>query len=203
VKLCPRLIALSDTKRCSEAENVARFERLAAAARAGSVMLQLRDRELADRRRMVFGAKLCRAARRHGQLFAVNDRPDLALLLEADALHLGEASLRPAEVRKIVGSMWLSCACHEAAHAASEGADAVVLSPILAARKGAPALGVEALAVARRAAGPDVLLYALGGIDAEGAVRCLAAGADGVAAIGAVLDCEDPLPLLVALGIAR
>lgn len=203
MKLRPRLIALSDTTRCSEAENVARFERLAAAARPGSVMLQLRDRELDDRRRTAFGAKLCDVARRHRQLFAVNDRPDLARLLGADALHLGEASVRPAEARRIVGDLWLSRACHDPARAAADGADAVVLSPILAERKGAPALGVDSLALARRAAGSDVLLYALGGIDAAGAARCLAAGADGVAAIGAVLDSAGALPVLVALGIAR
>jgi thiamine-phosphate pyrophosphorylase len=203
VKLRPRLIALSDTTRCSEAENVARFERLAAAARPGSVMIQLRDRELDDRRRIAFGTKLRDATWRHEQLFAVNDRGDLALLLEADALHLGEASVRPAEARRIVGGMWLSRACHDPARATADGADAIVLSPILAERKGATALGVEALTVARRAAGFDVLLYALGGIDAAGVGPCLAAGADGVAAIGAALDADDPIPLVVALGIAR
>jgi thiamine-phosphate pyrophosphorylase len=200
---CPRLIALSDTIRCPEPLLLERLDRLAAAARPGTVMLQLRDRQLSDRGRIALGRRLCEVARRHGQLFAVNDRSDLARLLGADALHLGEASIVPSEARRIVGDLWLSRACHDPRSASPEGADAILLSPILAPRKGRPALGLQALGIARRAAGPDVRLYALGGIDAEAAGRCILAGADGVAVIGAALEPDDPLPLLDALGIGR
>jgi thiamine-phosphate pyrophosphorylase len=81
-----------------------------------------------------------------------------------------------------------------------------VLSPILAPRKGRPALGLEALGVARRASEKERVrpsLFALGGIEADNAERVIGAGADGIAAISAILAVDDPRPLLEALGIAR
>jgi thiamine-phosphate pyrophosphorylase len=201
--LRPRLIAITDTTLAPRALLVLRIERLLAAAEPGSVMVQLRDRQLPDRERIVLGRELRELTNRHRQLFAVNDRCDLALALASDGLHLGERSITVEDARALVGSLWISRACHDPARAQSLGADAVVLAPVVAARKGANALGVAALAAARRAVlGSNALLYALGGIDAASAAACVAAGADGVAAIGAVLDGSDPQPLLDALGIS-
>ncbi len=200
----PRLIAITDTTRLEPDALVERLTRLCALAAPGSVMLQLRDRELPVRQRMTLGRRLAEAAHRREQLFAVNDRVDLALLLDADGLHLGEHSVEAADARRLAGdAMWISRACHGATQAEARGADAIVLSPVMAARKGNPPLGLEGLANARRiAGGPPPLLYALGGIDADNAAACVRAGADGVAAIGAALA-DDPLPLLDALGIPR
>jgi thiamine-phosphate pyrophosphorylase len=202
--LRPRLIAVTDTTVAPRGVLEARLETLLAAAVPGSVMVQLRDRQLADRERIALGHELRALTRRYRQLFAVNDRCDLAFVLETDGLHLGEKSISPEDARKLVGSLWISRACHDPARAESQGADAVVLAPVLAPRKGASALGVAGIAAARGAlAGSSGLLYALGGVDAASAPACLAAGADGVAAIGAVLDGRDVLPLVDALGISR
>jgi thiamine-phosphate pyrophosphorylase len=86
-----------------------------------------------------------------------------------------------------------------------EGVDALLVSPVLATRKGRPAVGLEQLGAwgeqlrARHQAYP---LYALGGVTAGNAAACLAAGATGVAAMGAALA-EDPARLLSALGSLR
>jgi thiamine-phosphate pyrophosphorylase len=199
----PRLIAITDTGAAPPPVLEARLAVLLAGATPGSVMVQLRDRELPDRERTRFGQSLRALTRQHQQLLAVNDRCDLAFLLETDGLHLGEASISPRDARKLVGALWISRACHDPARAGASGADAVVLAPVLAPRKGAPALGLPALATARRSldGSGGGLLYALGGVEASSAAACLAAGADGVAAIGAVLDGRDVLPLLEALRI--
>jgi len=199
----PRLIAITDTTLAPPAVLETRLAVLLAAAMPGSVMVQLRDRELPDRERIVFGQALRALTRQYQQLLAVNDRCDLAFLLETDGLHLGESSIAPSDARKLVGGLWISRACHDPARAAALDANAVLLAPVLAPRKGSPALGLGALGTARRALGGsgEALLYALGGVDAASAEACLAAGADGVAAIGAALDGRDPMPLLEALGI--
>jgi thiamine-phosphate pyrophosphorylase len=165
--------------------------------------VQLRYRQLPDRERIALGHELRTLTRRHDQLLAVNDRCDLAFLLETDGLHLGERSITPEEARKLVGPLWISRACHDPSQAEPRGADAVVLAPVLAERKGAAALGVDSLTAAKQVLAAGCLLYALGGVDADSAPSCLAAGADGVAAIGAVLDGRDVVPLLDALGIRR
>ncbi|HEY6558691.1 MAG TPA: thiamine phosphate synthase [Polyangiaceae bacterium] len=202
--LRPRLIVITDSELVPRPELEARVTALASLARPGSVLVQLRDRTLPARERLELGRHLAKLARDHGQLFAVNDALDLARLLAADALHLGEHSVSTADARALLGSIWISRACHDPAAAGVPGADAVLLSPVFAPRKGAAALGLEGLRLAlRHARGrPEPgLVYALGGVTPEHAQQALRAGADGVAAIAAALVDPDPIPLLEALGI--
>ena len=198
----PRLIVFSDLGVVAEAELLQRVERAARAARAGSLLVVLRDKELSARERLRVGAELARVARRHQQLFGVAERLDLALALGADAVHLAEDSVDAWDARKLVGgSLFVSRACHDPDRAGELDADALVLSPIMSPRKGRPALGLAALMRAKERCGSR-LLYALGGVDAGNALPCIGAGADGVAVIGAVLQAE-PEPLLAALGLAQ
>lgn len=207
----PRLIAISDRRVSDRAHTLARFGELAGFARPGSVLFQLRDLDLSLSERLSFGRELVSLARAAGQAVAVNDRLDLAVLLDADAVHLGEAGIETEDVRNVVGSeLWVSRACHSVERAAELDADGVLLAPVVAARKGRTPLGFEALTRARAAldrAGRGTLLFALGGVDAESAAACLGAGAHGVAVIGAVLDeASDDVrwrSLVTALGIAR
>lgn len=202
----PRLIAITDTRRATPAELEARAEALLACAIPGSVLVQLRDPELTTRERLALGRRLRALAARYEQAFAVNDRLDLAVVLKADAIHLGEQSVSTSDARRVLGAAWISRACHEISALAALDADAALLSPVLAERKGAPALGLAALGAAAQRAKTGVrpkLLYALGGVTADSARACLEAGADGVAAIGAAFATEDPIPLLDALGIRR
>jgi thiamine-phosphate diphosphorylase len=206
----PRLIALTDRSVASASVTLARFERLALAARPGTVLLQLRDRELAVRERLAFGRELRALATRTGQLLQVNDRLDLALLLDADAVHLGEGSVGAMEARRLVGAeRFVTRACHAPDAAAEPGVDGWLVSPIFAARKGRDALGLGVLGEMHprqpTAAGSvgRPYVYALGGVNAENAAACLSAGAAGVAVIGAALGVEDPQPLVEALGVAR
>lgn len=202
----PRLIAITDFSALGAAETLRCFEALMASARPRTVMVQLRGRTLAARELVALGRDLVGLCREEGQLFQVNDRLDLALLLDADAVHLGEASVNTSDARRLVGSRFLTRACHDPGAAAGVDADGLLLSPILAPRKGRDALGVEGLERARRAlteAGRVSLLFALGGVDPEGAGRCLRAGADGVATVGATQSETSGLELVAALGIAR
>jgi thiamine-phosphate pyrophosphorylase len=188
----PRLIAITDLERAGASEMLARFERLASAARPGSLMLQVRDRERSASERLGLGREMAAICARTGQLLQVNDRLDLVVLLGADAVHLGEASVDTADARRVVGETALvTRACHDVARVTEIDADGIVLSPILAPRKGTPALGVTALQRARDRLNEvgklETRLVALGGVDAAAARECFAAGADAVAVIGAWL----------------
>ncbi|MEZ4223809.1 MAG: thiamine phosphate synthase [Polyangiaceae bacterium] len=201
----PRLIAITDIAQHGPELTFARALRLCEAGRAGTVLLQLRDRGLPLRDRLAHGLALREIASRFGQGLAVNDRLDVALLVRADAVHLGEASVEIADARRMVPGREVYRAVHDVGAALGSDADAVVLSPVLAPRKGAEPLGLAALqeyAAARRARAKGPRLYALGGVDAAGAAACLAAGADGVAVQGAAWT-GDIAALLDALDIAR
>jgi thiamine-phosphate pyrophosphorylase len=207
----PRLVAITDLSVAAPLELVARLRQLALAAAPGSIALLLRDHAASARQRLELGQQLRDIARATGQELWVADRLDLALLLQAKGVHLGEASVSARAARRLVGgAVRISRAWHEASMAgAAEDAlaevDALLVSPVLAARKGRPALGLStlsALGEQLRARNPACQLYALGGVSAENAADCRAAGAFGVAAIGAALA-PDPLPLLSALELRR
>ncbi len=200
--IAPVLIVFTDLALLSADAQLERLDELFALARPACVLAVVRDKQRSARERLDLGRRLARLARDRGQYLGMADRLDLAQLLEADAVHLGEGSVNSADARRLLGeTLFVSRACHDPERAGAMDADAVLLSPILAARKGREPLGVAALARARSLVAGQ-RLYALGGIDAENAGACLAAGADGAAAIGAVLA-QEPGPLLRALGIAR
>ena len=213
MKAPPRLIAISDSARGAHAEWLENLEAVLAAARPGSVLVLLRDPESPIRERLELGRRLRGLTRAYGQLLSVSDRLDLAWLLDADALHLSEASVSTEVARAFAGERgrrwWLSRACHDAQQLLDATADAVLLSPIPEPRKGRPALGVGGLRQAlelrarRAAALGDCAVYALGGVTRHNARDLLVAGADGVALIGELFVPGAGHELLAALGISK
>lgn len=209
----PRLIAISDSARGARDEWLKNLEAVLAAARAGSVLVLLRDPESPIRERFELGRRLRALTRGHGQLFSVSDRLDLAWLLDTDAVHLSESSVKTEDARAFAREhgrrWWLSRACHDAQRLLDATADAVLLSPIAEPRKGRAALGVDGLRAAvelraRRAPGLGACaVYALGGVTRHNAADLLAAGADGVALIGELFVPGAGPELLAALGIAK
>jgi len=186
-----RVVQITDRASISEAEILRRVASVGALGRqrARAFAVQLRDPGLTSRELLALAEILRAATAAVGALLLVNDRLDVALAVGADGVHLGRRSVEIAAARSLVPGLWVSVACHsvsEVEAAVRAGADAAVLSPIFASPgKGTP-LGLAALREARRRA-PEVSLLALGGIDAESAPACFAAGASGVASIRADL----------------
>src|SRR5699024_462926 len=74
------------------------------AAYAGGVdIIQLRDKTLEARAEIAALEVLKDAAQRHGKLFSVNDRADVALLTGADVFHVGQGDLTSAQARAVLG----------------------------------------------------------------------------------------------------
>ncbi len=223
--LSPQVQIITDLPTVSEAalfERLSRAASLPLAARE-SLSVQLRDPGLPVRDLVRLGLSLRRVTRDLGARLIVNDRVDVALLIEADGVHLGRRSMSVGDARAvcldgtasgpkprgaaraIVGpGAWISTSAHsvdDVLVSARAGANAVLLSPIFTSPgKGQP-LGPQALTEAREALsreGLSLSLFALGGIDLDTARDCLDAGADGVAAIRA-----DLLPLLALSPKAR
>jgi thiamine-phosphate diphosphorylase len=166
---------------------------------AGGVdQVQLREREL-DGAALTALAREVRDAAREGARRSgrpvrvlVNRRCDVALAVEADGVHLGFDAVSPADARRLLGdAAWIGASCHAPEEvAAAEGADYAHLAPIfdpLSKPATRPALGTRALAGA--AGGRPVL--AQGGVTADNAGACLAAGAAGVAVTGSLLQADD------------
>jgi thiamine-phosphate pyrophosphorylase len=162
--------------------------RIAAAARAGVNMIQIREKDLPAKELVTLVSGALDAARGTATRILVNDRLDVAMALGADGVHLGSESLPVREARRIAPSGFLvGASCHsigEALAAESEGAGYILLGPIFATpskvRYGPP-LGLEKLREVTRRIKIPVL--ALGGLTVERAHECRQAGAAGVAAI--------------------
>jgi thiamine-phosphate pyrophosphorylase len=178
--------------------------RAAALARAGVDLIQLRENRLPDRELLELARGVSRAIAGSGARLLINDRFDLALLADADGVHLKSDGLRALDVRALVRELrpgsaadfLIGRACHDAsevAAAASTGeTDYVTLSPLHATGH-KTALGLAGfereLERARRAAGGKALpaWLALGGASADDlpALAALAAPGEswGMAAI--------------------
>ncbi len=144
--------------------------------------------------------------RARGVPFLINDDVDLALACDADGLHVGQGDLPCAEARRRLGPQRLVgvsvSTVAEAAQAMRDGADYLGVSPIFSTptKPDAPApTGLAGLCAIRAAV--RLPLVAIGGIHAGNATDVLAAGADGIAVVSAILAAPDPRAAAQALRV--
>jgi thiamine-phosphate pyrophosphorylase len=170
---------------------------IAAALRGGATAVQLRDKEATARQTLALGEQLRALTRAHGAPFIVNDRPDMALALGADGVHLGQGDLPVAIARRVLGPQAVIGVStnlpEEARRAEEEGADYVAVGPAFPTATKAdhrPVLDPERIALVRAAT--SLPLVAIGGITAERVPALRQVGVDGICVIGAVLGAADP-----------
>jgi len=174
--------------------------------------IQLREKDLSTRELYYLADRLLSITRAAGAALLINDRVDVAMALGAEGVHLTRRSLPPKETRNLLGGdKLIGISCHSAAEvreAAEEGVDFVVLGPIFETPSKAaygPPLTTAALREAR--AVTSLPLLAIGGIKTDRIPEVVAAGADGVALISAVMAAPDPATatadLLAAVSGAR
>lgn len=175
-----------------EAEFLRRVE---AALEGGVDILQLRAKDLEARPLLELGEKLLALARRYRVPFFLNDRPDLAALLEAEGVHLGQDDLTPLQARRFFqGSIGRSThAPSQASRALEEGADYLSVGPVwpTPTKPGRQATGLSYVRWAAQKLG-ERPWYAIGGIDLENLEEVLEAGARRVVVVRAILDAPDP-----------
>lgn len=183
-----------------------------AAVRGGATMVQLRAKEL-DTRAFLKTAKLLGDGLRELRVpFIVNDRVDIALACGAAGVHLGRDDMPCAEARKLLGRNRLigvsASTVAEAEEAERLGADYIGAWPVFPTSTkvtGRPPLGLGGLRRIRGRVGVPVL--AIGGITVSNASAVMAAGADGLAVVSAILSAADPeraaSALLAAAGPRR
>ncbi len=164
---------------------------------AGLRAVQLREKDLEVRALLALAEPLREATRRHGARLLINDRADVALAVGADGVQRTHTSLPVAALRGITPPGFLiGASAHstaEAREAATQGADFVVFGPVYdtpSKRRYGPPQGLAALEAAAAAA-PRPLL-AVGGITPARVREVRAAGAAGVAVIGAVYAAARP-----------
>lgn len=163
---------------------------LEAAVRGGVDAVQLREKTLPDGvllRALVVAREV---TARLGVPLVVNDRPDLAVLAGADAVHVGQDDLPVDEARRFGVAVGQST--HGPREIDSSTADYIGVGPVYATptKEGRPAVGLELARYA--AANARMPWFAIGGIDADNVRDVVAAGATRIAVVRAVGDAPDP-----------
>jgi thiamine-phosphate pyrophosphorylase len=174
---------------------------LAGVIDAGVDVVQLRMKDAEAAEVLAEGKRfkdVCAASRTP---FVVNDRPDLALALEAGGVHLGQDDLPPAIARSILGpraiigrsthstdDIDLALAEHDAGLC-----DYIAVGPVheTPTKLGRPAVGYDLLRyAAERVPFP---WFAIGGIDASNVGDVLDAGAGRIVVVRAIAEAADPV----------
>jgi len=162
----------------------------------GAKTVQLRDKLSSKKDLLPIARQLKVLCAEHDVLLIINDYLDLALAADADGLHLGQEDLPIKVARRLLPiDRILGCSVttvEQALAAESSGADYVAVGSMYPTpSKGkAVIVGLERLRQVRQAIG--LPLVAIGGITRDNAATVIAAGADSVAVISAVLGAESP-----------
>ena len=166
------------------------------ALEAGVRIVQLREKELPDRRLLDAARRVRDWTREADALFIMNDRPDLAVLAEADGVHVGQEELSVREARRIVGPHRLvgvsTHTIEQARQAVLDGADYLGVGPCFATRTKSfdQLAGLEF--VQQVAAEITLPWFAIGGVSSANLATVRAVGASRIAVSSAV--CSSPTP---------
>lgn len=169
------------------------------AVASGVDVIQIREKSLPDRELL----RWCRRIKQiltetpnpQSPLLIVNDRPDIAVLCDADGVHVGQDELSAAEARRIVGPERLvgvsTHSIDQARQAVLDGADYLGVGPVFASQTKSfeHFAGLEFV----REAAVEIALpwFAIGGIDARNLPQVKDAGATRVAVSGAICQADD------------
>ncbi len=165
------------------------------ALRGGVDIVQLRVKRGTDEAVLSAARRLAAICARHGALFVVNDRPDLAAQAGADGVHVGQDDVPVAQARATVGpDRLVGLSTHSPAQIdAAAGADYIGVGPVHATptKPGRPAVGLELVRYAAEHA--RVPWFAIGGIDRDNVEEVRAAGAERIAVVRALTEADDPV----------
>lgn len=170
---------------------------VAAAARGGATVVQLRDKTAPDAAMIALARRLRALLAPRGIPLIVNDRVEVMLASEADGLHVGQSDAPVQQMRARIGAdrlLGLSIETEAQLRVLPAGVvDYIGAGPVRAtgskADHAAP-IGMDGLA--RICAAAPVPAVAIGGIGPGDAAALKAAGARGMAVISAIAAAQDP-----------
>lgn len=171
-------------------------ELLDAVIAGGSRMVQLREKTWPSGQLLPVAERLRARCRQAGVTFVMNDRVDLAVVLDADGVHLGQDDLPPRLARPLLRpGMILGVSTHsveQARRAQADGADYVAVGAMFPTGT-KPDFELVGPALVR-ALRPEIRvpLVGIGGITTDNVSEVIRAGADGVSVISAVCAAPDP-----------
>lgn len=164
------------------------------AVSAGVKIIQYRNKCGSTKEMYDEAVKLKKICRKKNVIFIINDRMDIAIASGADGVHIGQDDMPYSVVRKILGkNKIIGVTVHtlkQASDAEKSGADYLGVSPIFSTATkhdaGCPT-GISLIKKIKSRLCGTIPVVAIGGINLSNAGEVIAAGADGLCAISAVI----------------
>lgn len=167
------------------------------AVKNGVDILQLRDKEMSSKKLADTAVKIAKLCRSYGVTFLVNDRIDIAVVSDADGVHLGKTDISVSDARKILGKRKIiggtAHSLNEALKCEKDGADYIGyghIFPTSTKYKPEKPKGIRNLKKIVETV--KIPVIAIGGISAQNIDDVLETGVHGAAVIGSVLKSKDP-----------
>lgn len=172
------------------------LDAVASALKGGVDILQLREKNMPANKILELGKKVKLLCAEYGATFIVNDRVDIAYVLEADGVHLGQDDMDVESARKILGNNAIigisTHAPEQAQKAVNDGADYIGMGPVFTTptKPGRPSVGLEyAKWVSENI---KISAFAIGGIDLTNVQDVINAGAKKIAVVRAIINSDSP-----------
>jgi thiamine-phosphate pyrophosphorylase len=165
------------------------------AIEGGAQMIQFRDKESSDKEFLEKVKKIQKVTKKKKIPLIINDRVDVAQLIDAEGVHLGEDDLPIKEARRILGSEKIigasACDLKSAKLKEKEGADYIGLGPIFetSSKDIEKPLGIEILKEANKIL--HLPLFPIGGINLSNLEQIISTGTKRIAVISAIFIAED------------
>lgn len=172
------------------------LDAVASALKGGVDILQLREKTMPANRIIELGKKIKLLCAEYGATFIVNDRVDIAYVLEADGVHLGQDDMDVESARKILGNnAIIGVSTHapvQAQKAVADGADYIGMGPVFTTptKPGRKSVGLEYVEWVSN--NIDIPAFAIGGIDLDNVNEVIEHGAKRIAVVRAIINAENP-----------
>lgn len=167
------------------------------AAQGGVTMVQLREKEITSREFVELGRAVHSVLQPFGIPLIINDRADIAMIIGAQGLHIGQSDILYQDARALMGAeaiIGLSVEnTEQALQCVDWGLDYIAVSPVFGTPTKcdtAPELGLDGLRRIKQMARCPVV--AIGGINHSNIAQVVCAGADSVAVVSAICSASDP-----------
>ena len=169
---------------------------IASALEGGVDIVQLREKNMPANKILALGKKIKQLCLQYNATFIINDRVDIAAILEADGVHLGQNDLDVKSAREILGENCIvGVSTHEtsqALKAVGDGADYIGVGPVFATPTKENVIPVGLEYVKWVSENIKIPAFAIGGIDTNNVDKVLNAGLTKVCAVRAIINADSP-----------
>lgn len=162
--------------------------------KAGVSVIQLREKDCSGKEFLKKALKIRELTKKYNAMFIVNDRIDIAMISDADGIHIGQDDIDVVSARKLIGDKIIGVSVsniEEAREAEKNGADYIGVGAIFKTitKSNAKEVGLDMLSRIKQEI--KIPVVAIGGINTDNIIDIKKLNIDGYAIISEILKYND------------